>query len=272
MEWLKDIKVVIFDLDGTLYQDYTFLGRYMKHMLNGQIEDDELQDNITEAYAILKGNHPVKLGHFFNRKNHKIYAQNDLRPTSCFSWDGKESEEVLEKDEHLLYIGDPWCIAAVYGEKHNITEKKRMEAFEIVRQEMLQVPYEIHRHHPLFEMIEGLAVEKKILMTNTPGLSGPEFIKHLKLERMFDEYFYDAKKPMGIQRVVERLLAEGYQPHQILSVGDNPFNDLYPVKKAGGKACLISQYSHDDSMIWDASVQTIEELTRFLKRLQGVHQ
>lgn len=271
MDWLKKIKVIIFDLDGTLYQDYTFLGRYIRHMLDDQLTDWELQQYVDEAYAILEGKHPVKLGYFYHRKNEKVYAHEILEPTACFFWDGKEHDLEGDVPDGLFYIGDPWCIAAIFAEKHCISQEIRMLAFEKVRKEMLCHPYEINRYHPLFETINDLAVERKIFMTNTPNPSGQEFVKHLNLGHLFDEYIYDAKKPEGIQQVIEELLAEDYQPHEILSVGDNPFNDLHPVKKARGKTCLISQYPHADTAQWDASVKTIEELADFLRKLQAVH-
>lgn len=270
MDWLKDIKVMIFDLDGTLYQDYTFLGRYLRYMLNDQLTEQELQQQINEAYAILEGNHLVRFGYFYNYENQKVYTHEKLKPISSFSWEETEQVEVEGMIAPLFYIGDPWCIAAVFGDRHNVSEEKRKHAFEFVRKEMTSEPYRIHRHDPLFEVLTNLEMDRKIFMTNTPGPSGPEFVKHLKLEHVFDEFFFDAGKPEGIQFVLERLISEGYQPHQILSVGDNPFNDLYPVKHAGGRTCLISQYKHADLTVWDESVKTVEELTGFLQRFHIV--
>lgn len=270
MDWLREIKIMIFDLDGTLYQDYTFLGRYLRYMLNEQLTEQELQQQINEAYEILEGNHPVRFGYYYNHKNKKVYTHENLKPISSFFWDKQDLVEVEETAEHLFYIGDPWCIAAVFGDRHNISEEKRRNSFELVRKEMLREPHNIHRHSSLFDVLANLDMDRKIFMTNTPGPSGPEFVKYLKLEHLFDEYIYDAGKPGGIQVILERLLSEGYQPHEIISVGDNPFNDLYPVKHVGGKTCLISQYKHADSTMWDESVKTIEELAKFLQRFQTV--
>jgi FMN phosphatase YigB (HAD superfamily) len=146
-----------------------------------------------------------------------------------------------------------------------------MYAFTQVRKEMLCDPNKITSCPQLFETIHNLAVERKIFMTNTPGPTGPEFVRHLSLENLFDTYVYDAKKPEGMKDVMDALLAEGYLPDEILSVGDNPFNDLYPVKKAGGRTCLISQYAHAETVMWDHAVKTVEELSGFLGKLQAVH-
>ncbi|KAB2332150.1 HAD family hydrolase [Cytobacillus depressus] len=267
MDWIKKVKAVIFDLDGTLYQDYTFLGRYIQHMLKEQLSKSELEQVILEAYSILEGSHPIRIGYYYNRENQKVYAHENLNPTACFSWDGEEHEEVMEERKNLFYLGDPWGIAGLYAEKYNVDKSSKMMAFDLVRKEMLCEPNKIYRHQALFVAISDLNVERKVFMTNTPGPSGLEFLKYLEIERHFDEYIFDAKKPVGMQQMMEILLAEGYQPDEILSVGDNPFNDLYPVKNLGGRTCLISRYSHADSTKWDVKVQTIEDLTAFLRQL-----
>lgn len=270
MEWLKDIKVVIFDMDGTLYQDYTFLGRYIKHLLEGILSEAECERKVNEAYAILEGNHPVRLGYFYNRENERVYAHKGQHLTKAFHWNGKEEEEDLNaSDESLFYIGDPWGIALLYADQYRLDEQTSKNAFERVRQEMLCQPNEIYRHHSLFDIISNLNVEKKLLLTNTPAPSGPEFVNHLRIGELFDSYVYDACKPEGVKACLEQLLEDGYKAHEILSIGDNPWNDLYPVKKRGGRTCLISKYVHADPTVWDASVETIEELAEFLQKLAG---
>ena len=269
MDWMKHIKAVIFDLDGTLYQDYTFLGRYIQHMLKEQLTPQELEEVIQEAYAILEGNHPIRIGYYYSYENQKVYAQESLKPTACYSWDGQVHMQTAAEKNCLFYIGDPWGIAGLYAEKFNVDGAIRMKAFDQVRKEMLCEPYKIYRHQALFEAISGLKLKKKVFMTNTPGPSALEFVEYLGIKEHFNEYVFDAKKPKGMQQMIEKLMGEGYRPDEILSIGDNPFNDLYPVKNYGGKTCLISRYAHADSTQWDAEVQTIEELTDFLYRLNS---
>lgn len=264
MNWFKDIKVILFDLDGTLYQDYTFLGRYIRHLLEGRLPDSEIEQKVEEAYSILEGNHPVKFGYFYNRATNKVYAHQDLKLTKAYLWDGKEDEDINEDSDQLFYIGDPWGIAYLYINQYGLEGQTSRQAFEKVRQEMLCEPNKIYRHHLLFDSIADLNVEKKIFLTNTPGPTGPGFVKHLKIEDVFDDYVYDAGKPDGIEDYVNQLIDEGYQAEEILSIGDNPWNDLYPVKKSGGKTCVISKFAHSDSTVWDMSVKTIEELAEFL--------
>lgn len=265
MEWLKNIKVVIFDMDGTLYQDYTFLGRYVEHLLKDALPQETIDSKVREAYAILEGDHTARLGYFYDAVNQTVVAHENRQLTRSFHWNGEECAYQEEEIEQLFYIGDPWGIARLYADQHDIDEQKRMLAFHKVREEMLSAPYEIYGHLPLFDAITNLQVEKKILMTNTPEPSGPEFVKHMQIDKLFDDYLYGAEKPYGMQATVKKVLEEGYEAHEILSIGDNPWNDLHPVKHAGGKTCLITKYAFSDPTDWDITVSSIEELTEFLQ-------
>ena len=265
MNWLEELKVVIFDLDGTLYQDDAFLGRYLSYMLDDTLTEAEIADLVMEAYDILDGSHSVPFGSFFDRQQHFIYEHEKFVPTASFTWDGMKCEPPGADASSLLFIGDVWCVAHVYAEKYKLPTEKRASAFEKVRYEMIAQPYGIQRHSSLFESIEAMDVERKIFMTNTPGATGPAFVHYLNIGSLFDEYVFDAKKPVGMEKVVKSLMEEGYEPHEILSVGDNPFNDLAPVKKLGGRTCLISPYTHFGQHEWDGTVKTVDELAVFLR-------
>ncbi|GKV54982.1 hypothetical protein NCCP2222_09290 [Sporosarcina sp. NCCP-2222] len=270
LNWLDELKVVIFDLDGTLYQDDAFLGRYLAYMLEGTLDETEAAEVVMEAYDILDGSHSVPFGCFFDRQQHVVYEHENFEPTASFTWDGRKQEGKEIDTASLLFIGDVWCVAHVYAERYKVPAEKRAGAFEKVRYEMIRQPYGIRLHSPLFESIRAMNVERKIFMTNTPGETGPAFVHYLNIGTLFDDFVFDARKPVGMENMVKKLMEEGYAPHEILSVGDNPFNDLAPVKRLGGRTCLISPYSHFGGHAWDGAVQTVEELAAFLRQPSAV--
>jgi len=271
MNWMNDVKVIIFDMDGTLYQDYTFLGRYIKYLLEDSLTQQEIDVKIEESYLILEGKHPVRLGYYISKDSFVVHAHENFLPVKSYYWNGIEKPNQNVVMDKLFFIGDPWGIANIYAEQYGVNAEVRSSAFEKVRNEMIQKPTEIYRHSPLFDQIANLEVEKKILMTNTPGITGPAFVKHLQMDELFDEYVYDAKKPLGMEMAVKELIGNGYEPNEILSIGDNPYNDLFPVKKLGGKTCLISQYEHHGTNEWDFSVKTIEELAHLLSKKTAIY-
>lgn len=272
MKQFDDMKVAIFDLDGTLYQDYSFLERYLTYLLNETVSTQELQEKISEAYAILAGEHPIQLGHFVDKEKKLTFIHDQKMMTKAFTWEGEEIEIASVADaslvdlnsEQLLYIGDPWGIAGFYMERYQLDPKKCIDAFHKVRQEMLVAPFAIDLHQPLFEAIEQMDIEKKVFMTNTPDQSAQEFVEFLGIGNLFHDYVYDAKKPVGIQNYLAKLLQQGYRAEQILSVGDNPWNDLYPVQQIGGRTCLITKYKHLGFIEADVTVESIEQLAQLL--------
>ncbi|MGK7376883.1 HAD family hydrolase [Planococcus sp. 1R117A] len=267
MQWLKDINVLIFDMDGTLYQDYTFMGRYIAKMMNGNFPEAEIEETVALAYDILEGNKHFKLGFMYDPEKLVFYRQQDLLPVTSYDWDGLELEIAENGDSALSYIGDPWGIAQLIAVWKNIPAESVKKAFDDVRSEMLTEAYCIIKRTDLFDEIKKLENKRVILMTNSPVPTAQEFVDFLEINEVFDEFYFDGKKPNGIKELVAKLEAEGYKPHEILSIGDHPWNDLYPVHKIGGHTCLISEYKHDDATEWSVSVESIDELVDLVRML-----
>ena len=267
MNWMKDIKALIFDMDGTLYQDYSFMGRYISKMMADSFPEREIEETVTWAYDILEGKRPIKLGFMYNPAELVFYSHKDLQPTASFSWEGIETELAVNAEVPLAYLGDPWGIAQLMAVKKKIPVEVREQAFTDVRAEMLEEAYCIIKRTDLFDEIGKLEDKRVILMTNSPLPTAQEFVDFMEINDVFDEFHFDGKKPHGIKELFTKLVSEGYQPHEILSVGDHPWNDLYPVHQAGGHTCLISEYKHDDTTGWTVSVETIDELVELMRKL-----
>ncbi|WP_308638283.1 HAD family hydrolase [Paenibacillus silvisoli] len=272
--WLSALKVIIFDMDGTLYQEDSFMDRYIRYMLEATDREHETEAAVALGRAILTGEHPVQFGHFYSMQDDALLVRKGDGFAQGLSWDGGilAGPDAGEPVPDLIHIGDPWCIAAVIGHKYKLSGQKIRQAFERVREEMVQEPYRFEFRSELVEAIAELdAVEKKIVMTNTYLASGMEFLHYMQIHDSFDAIYCDAEKPRGIQRLVTELLQEGYQPHEILSIGDNPWNDLHPVKQLGGRTCFISPYGSADPENWDLRLTTLDELQKLMQDIQAAN-
>lgn len=267
MRWLKDINVLIFDMDGTLYQDYSFMERYISKMMAGSYPDVEINETVALAYDILEGKKTVKLGFLYDPADLSFFSHQNLKPLVSYDWDGVEMEMAEKEESTLAYLGDPWGIAQLMAVKKEIPLEVLKKAFIDVRAEMLTEAYCIIKRTDLFEEIGKLQNKRTILMTNSPLPTGQEFVDFLGIGNVFDEFYFDGKKPHGIKELFSKLLSEGHQPHEILSIGDHPWNDLHPVHKAGGHTCLISKYEHQDETSWSVSVKSIDELVEVIRNL-----
>ncbi|RAP75177.1 HAD family hydrolase [Paenibacillus montanisoli] len=268
---LSSIKVILFDMDGTLYQEDTFLNRYIRYMLEDTDREHETEAAIGIGRAILSDSHPFRFGHFYHAQDDNVLVGQEDGFVHGLTWEG-ESVAGLNPgapSPDLIHIGDPWCIAAVLARKYKLPEEKLRLAFERVRKEMIAEPYRFAYRSDLFQAIEALdAVDRKIVMTNTYLESGIEFLEYMGISHIFDGVFCGAEKPLGIERLFKALLQEGYRSHEILSIGDNPWNDLHPVKRLGGMTCFISPYESADPEPWNWRLTTLDELKKLLQDIQ----
>lgn len=121
--WKNNIKVLIFDMDGPLYQEDSFLERYLTYMLEDRYSAEEIEQVINEVYDILNGKHSVSLGHYYNFGTNSIFTHSDLVPNGAFDWNGQKLNHHFSRESQLFYIGDPWCIAYLFGEKLGINKE-----------------------------------------------------------------------------------------------------------------------------------------------------
>ncbi|MWV47246.1 HAD hydrolase-like protein [Paenibacillus sp. HJL G12] len=276
--WLKDIKVIIFDMDGTLYQEDSFMERYIRHLLKGTEHEPDTEAAVQTAKVIRSGDTGFGFGHFYHLQDGVMLIREEEGMAQGYVWDGtsvpipavggRYDFGSIEGAE-LLHIGDPWGIVAMLSHRYKLPERKLTDAFDQVRREMLRDPYRFEIHPGLMQAVEELGVEKKVLMTNTPQQSGIEFLEYMNMRHVFDEVHCGAGKPEGLELYVASLLKQGYGAHEILSIGDNPWNDLHPVRRIGGRTCLISPYASYDQATWDLRLTALDELEQLLYAIRS---
>ncbi|MDR0271258.1 MAG: HAD hydrolase-like protein [Paenibacillus sp.] len=269
--WPTDIKVVIFDMDGTLYQEDTFMERYIRYLLEETEHEADTEAAVSMGKAIRSGEQTFGFGHFYHLKDDLLVIRLEDGLARGYAWDGSsvpvrkklyKFDSILAAD--LLHIGDPWNIVAMLSHRYKLPETKLSKAFDRVRKEMLAAPYQFEIHSGLMQAIEKLNVDKKVLMTNTHLESGAQFLDFMQIHFCFDEVYCDAGKPARLTTYLASLLQQGYKAHEILSVGDNPWNDLHPVKRIGGRTCFISPYPSHDPEVWDLRLTTLDELEQLM--------
>ncbi|MBP3950193.1 HAD family hydrolase [Bacillus suaedae] len=255
MNWLPDIKAIIFDLDGTMYQHKTFHRSFLKYLIEDTKWEESYDHLLLGMEKVFTNEALFKMGHYYLKDEQHC----DTLET-VLSFHGIEQVEAHAAD--FIYGGDAWSILNIFANRLQIPEEQRFKAFNQIRQEMLVGQDPVILSDKLKAAIASLdGIKRKVLMTNTHTESGHEFIEHLQITSLFDEIYLDSKKPLGIQEVIKSLLVrEGLHPHEILSIGDHPWNDLLPAKKLGCRTLLISPYELVGKSEWDATVSSSEEM------------
>ncbi|WP_281889814.1 HAD family hydrolase [Paenibacillus sp. YYML68] len=301
MNWLQDIRAILFDLDGTLYQNERFIHSYIGYMVEGtelEVRYDELYEAVMD---IVSGRHPIRIGHFYEPHTRTGWTLANGYMTADIHWDGTTASEHAEAEadgatddqspqklkqtepatqpqmERHMYVGDAWSAVNVVASYWNVDPAKRTEAFMRVREEMVNeaAAVAIEKHRGLLAAIESLdAVTHKWLITNSPEPAAKPFVNYMGLEHTFSSVIFGGHKPYKLSEHIGTLAQEaGIEPQQILSIGDHAWNDLYPIREMGGRTVFISPYeSIDDSHDWDARLYTLEELEQLLRALQQARQ
>lgn len=86
--WLGKIKVVIFDMDGTLYQEDTFMERYIRYLLEGTEHEADTEAAISMGKAIRSGEHFFGFGHFYHLKDDLLVVRLEDGLARGYAWDG----------------------------------------------------------------------------------------------------------------------------------------------------------------------------------------
>lgn len=273
MEWLKDIKLLVLDLDGTLYQDEQFVQTYVTSLFGSDAEGEVVNQWNQVAVQILQDQHPLKLGHFYHKTLNCGVLHREGQAVGLYDWMGQRvyhpNEVTLEDSAELHYIGDAWGVVGAIAGQARIPEERRGEAFMAVRKQMIEGSHPIQGHAGVNTVLRDMKhVPHKLLISNSSQEAAVDFVTRLELGALFDEIILGGDKPYGLARVVEAYMEKhAIRPEQVLSIGDNAWNDLYPVRKLGGRTVWISPYESHDEQQWDVRLRTLDELEQLLRKV-----
>lgn len=259
---MKQLSTIVFDLDGTLYQDEVYVYVFLQELLKDTVFAQYLEDITEEALSIMEGYHVVKLGQFVDIEN---YCIRTIKPLLYREGITPQSYEDYNNFKYM-YIGDGWQVCFLIAEVLGISKANVKQAFLNIRTCMVEAKYHLQINEQLPALIENI---KKcgircILATNTVKEGAEYFLKRMKLDHSFNDIIYDAGKP---KHAVETLKKIGVDISTTLSIGDVPFNDLYPIQKQGGSTILISPYLLMDQNFYDVHVSSFEEVNDILKQI-----
>lgn len=262
---MNRIKTILFDMDGTLYQDFHFHRDYLRYSLEGTEYESRLPEALELAERTLCGKGLV-MNRFYHLPD-KVPAagelEDQLRSAMCTEMPFAQCYETGLGE--LAYLGDPWEVVTLIAAAYGVLEQNGEKAFLRVREQM-------HRQSICADP-ELLAVLLKlkeryhtILLSNSPQQSASDFIEKLGFQDAFCEKIYDAHKPYGLLQTVYHFHPELREcPEQMLSVGDHAFNEIENILLAGGKTLWMNPYADAPQVKTTWSVCSIAELILFLK-------
>lgn len=262
-KYLNDCDLIIFDLDGTLYEDTDHFDYYAEQLK--QYVAPEKQATFLKDYQLMKnGEHPVSIGKAYD-VNHDVALTLDpltLAVTDVHNWDGtnwslekvKETyPDTISFDfESVIAIGDGWWLPFSSARHHGVTGEQTYKAYTATKDFMVTDQFQLTKTPGLKEGLKKLKNEKYIvLVTNSEEDDVKRLLQELDLEGLFHEVITSAQKPVQTSKIFKDVI-DKYQvsAEKVISVGDNFINEIAPALLAGMKAVYIQpqgiNYEHEN--------------------------
>lgn len=242
------IDTVIFDLDGTLYDEERIYDRYAEEIAR-RLPSME-RDSFIRRWGVLKsGAHQSVVGLGFDESLRTLFRHTDGRVTGYVDWEGKdltmEYEPVTADLDPLfgtgrMQLGDWWGVLAALASTYGLALPERQAAFLATRDYMRDdgrlSPAVPLRH--LLATLQGSGV-RPVAMSNSPVNSVFDTLDQLGVLDCFSDVRGDAEKPAGMLRFLQTIP----QPERSLSVGDNYVNDIEPALAMQCRALYIDRHN-----------------------------
>jgi len=201
----KDIKAIVFDLDGTLYED-THHFEYYAQMISKQLDSSRKVEFMEEYYRAASGNHTLKIGRIYDSVEDLVLVHSQKNITEAYTWDGEPIDssrvkelypESIEIDmERYMSVGDPWWIPGSLGIHFGLTKDHTYEAFLQTREYMMSPEFVMSHVKDFTETLISLKDKVKlILLTNSPQPDSEVILKKLGMEDVFHKKIFNGKKP-----------------------------------------------------------------------------
>ena len=263
----EDIQTIVFDLDGTIYQNTVFHRDYLRFLVEGTGKADWADSLIAFADAVFRGERLV-MNAFYD--DAKIVAGT---PETYFEALERALLPQLTYEEALdragcIYTGDAWAVVTLMGKTLGLLEDGRGDTVYRRTRDKMNADG-MRGCERLRSAIQGLDGDfRAILLTNSYESTAVDFLRQLGFLNTFPEIVFSANKPAGMIDALRRRDAALLEhPERVLTVGDHAFNDLMPLQRLGCRSLWINPFDNIHTPAVDMTVRTPEELAGFLEGL-----
>lgn len=260
-------KTVVFDLDGTIYQNNTFHRDYMGFLLEGTAYEgwqEPLSAFIDQVYL---GRRLVMNAYYRVSLMDPASPEELCRRLEDARLPEMDYDTALDRDD-CLYLGDAWAVVTFIGRALGLLEGERQDRiYRQIRRKMSQDGLQGNRR--LRSAISRLGEScTTVLLTNSYEETAVDFLRQLGFQDAFRQAVYSAGKPRGLaENLMSRCPDLATDPGSVLAVGDHAFNDLMPLQRLGCKALWINPFRDIHEPACDWSVHTLDELACCLEEI-----
>jgi FMN phosphatase YigB (HAD superfamily) len=274
---LSRIRAIVFDLDGTLYDDTHHFDVYAELIKEGLPE--KLREQFAADYrTAVAGEHPaLRIGTFYDVKHDLVLKVKGGIVEEAIHWDGSVAPPlvvrhlypgpVVPDHETIFNVGDLWWVPTAISAHYGGKAEHHQASFLKIRETMMLPEFEIA---PIADLTDAVAALHgkivRILATNSPQPDSEAILRKVGLLEHLDKLYFNCRKPAGIERIMREVAAEhGLQFDEILSIGDNLTNEIVPAKALGCQTVFIDPHGIGAGPEADL---IIKEMRQFLPQLR----
>ncbi|MCT1904269.1 HAD family hydrolase [Oceanobacillus sojae] len=271
---LKDYKLVIFDLDGTLYEGTEHFDYYAK-LLQEKVAPAYQADYLREYEAMKAGKHLVSIGKVYDAARDLVLTIDSLtfEVSAAYRWNGEKLSETETQEyypgpqqfdfNHLVAIGDGWWLPFASAKHYGVEEN--YSSYLATKEFMVSDDFTIEKLEGLRTYLLQLKEKTQIvLLTNSDREDVTRLLNELDLTNIFDHMITSAKKPAYTKKWMEHLIEQyEIESAEAVSVGDNFINEIAPALSLGMDAVYIQPHGHNEER---DGLKVIDSLTDFSKQ------
>lgn len=265
---MTGVSTVLFDLDGTLYEEPAVYDRYAEE-LGSFLPTGTRGLYLAHWQRAKRGIDVARVGMGYDTDRDCLFRYAGGHIVSRIDWQGVETpvqstaEEAPERPvgppvevpffgHNRRNIGDLWAMADVLAMHYGVPRQNRSEAFMATRAFMATDQFHLHLAPGMEACLSDLVGRgiRLAAMSNSPIDSVHDVFDELGIREYFSMIVGDSGKPVGLTEWLSGVT----EARVVLSVGDNYVNDIEPALKAGARALYIDRHGTDLGSEYDTCV------------------
>ncbi|MCD5325460.1 MULTISPECIES: HAD family hydrolase [Pontibacillus] len=270
--FLNQSHLLIFDLDGTLYEDTNHFDHFA-YKLKDQLPKEKQEAFLNDYKRVQEGNHPLSIGKVYDAQEDIFWTWDPFTEqlSNPQSWEGKHVQSQTAETfpastfdfERWIAIGDGWWPPYVLALHYGLPIIDCHQAYDDTKVDMSSQEGWLTQTPGLRPFLEEIKKEKTIvLMTNSEATDVDRLLKELNLHDLFDDRITSATKPVQTSEHFHELLKRyKVKPEEAVSVGDNFMNEIAPALQYGMHAVWLTP---DEPNIEHEKLHPVRSLTDIL--------
>lgn len=257
------VQTIVFDLDGTLYEDERVYDRYALE-LGLLLPEGQRARFLVDWTATKTGRAVARVGLGYDATQDRLFRFSANRIVSFIDWNGHEEPASLSVPDvtgkeagegqqpqapatevpifgpDRFNIGDRWGLPDALAAHYGLPRAQRGAAFRATRAYMGSDAFQLRAEPRLRDLLLALNAAGKYLvaMTNSPAETTEDVLGQLGLRDCFALVAPASHKPLGLKSFLDGV----QDSSSVLCVGDNYVNDIEPALQAGSHALYIDRF------------------------------